>query len=259
MTGGSTDPRPFRPDELEGADGLRPEELGAEARIARDLEALAARSGAAPAPDFVDRVMVAVAKEPAPAPVRAAGIALRRGALIAFLASLRDAFDVALRPGFPMAVRAQAVALVLVVGGLAAGSGLAAAGAVGLFGGNQGVASPGPTDAAPSQPAPSAPPPSQLAPSAPPVSASPAIEPSAQPDGSLRPGLTAEPEATDDDGSGGPDDTSAAPTKKPTRTPTPTPTDDDHEDDTPEPSRTPKPSETPEPSETPDHTDEPDH
>ena len=41
-----------------------------------------------------------------------------------------------MRAGFPIAVRAQALALVLVVAGVAAGSGLATAGAVGLLGGD---------------------------------------------------------------------------------------------------------------------------
>ena len=43
-------PRPFGPDELDGVPGIRPEELAAETRLARDIEAVAARGGAAPPP-----------------------------------------------------------------------------------------------------------------------------------------------------------------------------------------------------------------
>ena len=73
--------------------------------------------------------MAAVAAEPVPAPVIAAGSALRHGAALGFLASIRDSFRVAFGRGFPVAARAQALALVLVVTGVVAGSGLATAGA----------------------------------------------------------------------------------------------------------------------------------
>ena len=101
-------PRPFGPDELDGVAGIRPDELAAEARVARDLEGVAARGGVKPSSDFTDRVMGAVAAEPVPAPVIAAGSALRHGAALGFLASIRDSFRVAFGGGFPVAARAQA-------------------------------------------------------------------------------------------------------------------------------------------------------
>ena len=128
-----TAPRAFGPGELDGAEGLRVDDVAAETRIARDLEAMTSQAAALPSPDFTDRVMLAIDLEPVPAPAHAAAVALRRGAIGAFLASFSDAWRVATRSGFPTAVRAQALALVLVVGALAAGSGVAAAGAVGLI------------------------------------------------------------------------------------------------------------------------------
>lgn len=126
-------PRSFGSDELADVEGIRPDELAAEARLARDLEGVAARGSARASADFADRVMAAVAKEPLAAPVAAAGAALRRGALGGFLASLRDAWRVTVSPSFPMVVRAQALALVLVAAGLAAGGGMVTAGALGLL------------------------------------------------------------------------------------------------------------------------------
>ena len=111
-------PGPFGPDELDGVAGLRPDELAAETRVARELEAVAVHGGVAPTSDFSDRVMAAVAAEPLPAPVIAAGSALRHGAAMGLLASLRDSFRVAFGGGFPAVVRAQALALVLVVVGV---------------------------------------------------------------------------------------------------------------------------------------------
>ncbi len=142
-------PRPFGPDELDGVAGIRPDELAAEARLARDIEGVSARGGVKSSPDFTDRVMGAVAAEPLPAPVIAAGSALRRGAALGLLASIRNSFRVAFGGGFPVAARAQALALVLLVTGVLAGSGLATAGAVGLLD-DRGSPSPAPTVAAPS-------------------------------------------------------------------------------------------------------------
>jgi hypothetical protein len=199
-----TAPQPFVPGELDGADGATTEDVVAESRIARDLEALAS-PGAPPVPaGFIDRVMAAIDAEPLPAPARAAGAALRRGAIGAFLASFSDALRVMVRPGFPSVVRAQALALVLVVGGLAAGSGVAAAGAVGLIRDDGGRPSPAPSLEAPTQvdvtPSPSMPTPSTEAPS-PDPSTSPA--PSANGDApTVKPAPTNRPIGTDDHGGG---------------------------------------------------------
>ena len=126
-------PAPFGPHELDGVPGLRPDELAAEARLARELEATAVHGTVAPSAGFSDRVMAAIADEPSPAPVVAAGRAIRHGALGGFLASIHDAFRITFGGGFPMAARTQALALVLLVAVVAGGSGFAAAGALGLF------------------------------------------------------------------------------------------------------------------------------
>ena len=220
-----TAPRAFGPGELEGVDGLLPDELAAETRVARDLEALggvAAGSTAGMSTDFVDRVMAAVDAEPVAAPVRVAGEALRRGAFGAFLASFADAWRVATRSGFPAVVRAQALALVVVVAAVAAGSGAVAAGAVGLIRGDQGRASPPPSLEAPT-------PVVQPSPSASPAVESPSIEPPASPQPSPSdesptgtPARTGQPTASPDDhgggggGGGGGDDNGGQRTPRPT-------------------------------------------
>ena len=125
--------RRFTLDEIDGADGLRPDDLPAALRLARELEGLAVRSDVPASAAFADRVMAAIEDEPSPVPARAAGRAIRRGSITALLASIRDASRVAVRPGFPALIRAQALAIVLVVVALGAGSASAAAGALGLF------------------------------------------------------------------------------------------------------------------------------
>ena len=219
-----TAPRAFGPGELEGVDGLQPDDLAAETRVARDLEALgrvAAGSTAGMSTDFVDRVMAAVDAEPVAAPVRVAGQALRRGAFGAFLASFADAWRVATRSGFPAVVRAQALALVVVVAAIAAGSGAVAAGAVGLIRGDQGRASPPPSLEAPTpvvQPSPSASPSLESPSTEPPASPEPS-QPDESPTGT--PARTGQPTASPDDhggggGGGGGDDNGGQRTPRPT-------------------------------------------
>lgn len=122
----------FGPGELP-ADGVRPDELDAEIRLGRELEGIAGLGAVRPSADFADRVMAVIDAEPVPAPVIAAGSALRGGSAAAFLASIRDAFRVTFGSGFPAAARMQALALVLVVVLAAGGTGIVAARAVGLF------------------------------------------------------------------------------------------------------------------------------
>ena len=98
--GPMTAPRAFGPGELDGAEGLQVDDIAAETRIARDLEAMTSQAAALPSPDFTDRVMLAIDLEPVPAPAHAAAVALRRGAIGAFLASFSDAWRVATRSGF---------------------------------------------------------------------------------------------------------------------------------------------------------------
>lgn len=96
-------------------------ELAGLLATARDLEAFARSEGAGPRADFEDRVMAAVALEPPPRPIAVGGL----------LASLRDAWRILWSGGRPIAVRAQALALVLLVAvalgsaGTVAGVGLA--------------------------------------------------------------------------------------------------------------------------------------
>jgi hypothetical protein len=254
--------RPFGPGELGGVPGIAPDELAGEAAVARELEAFADRTRGGPTGDFVDRVMTAVTAEPMAAPAKAAGIALRRGAFGAFLASLGDAWRVTTRPGFPMAVRAQALALVLLVAGLAAGSGLATAGAIGLLDDDRGGPSPHPSLLAPAvdTDVPSVVEPTPVATS---EDTSPEPSQTAEPaetrdDATAEPTHSPEPADTGDKGgdhhgAGG----AGSPTSRPARTPRPTPTqgDDsgDHHDggggedgsETPEPTETAAPGETP--------------
>jgi hypothetical protein len=247
-------PRPFGPDELDGVAGMNPEELAAETRLARDIEAVAARGGVAPSADFADRVMGAIATEPVPSPVIAAGSALRQRDVGRFLGSLRDSFRVAFGGGFPAVVRAQAFALALLVAVVAGGSGLATAGALGVFD-DRGSPSPEPTRPGPTEapqsasPEPSAMPPAtfELPTPSPDGSLEPAVSASAE---TPEPGETQEP--GDDDSNEGSSSSSSsrspAPTAKSTPKPTPEPTDDDdddHETSTPRPSRSPSPSPTP--------------
>lgn len=244
--------RPFGPDELDGVSGSASDDMLAATRLARTLEDVAARGSVRPSADFTDRVMAAVAQEPAAAPVRAAGTALRRGAVGAFLAALRDAWRVTVNPAFPMVVRAQAIALVLLVAGLATGGGLATAGALGLLDGDP--PSPSPAIVVPS--------PSIEATPAPTLAPTESLEPtpsmddeSAEPSGSPEPSESPDEESAEptDDGSTSSGSTGTpAPTRRPspTRTPSPsaTPSDDSGHSDEPE---TPRPSRTPDPSPTP--------
>ena len=247
-----TGPRPFGPDELDGVAGLSPDELAAETRLARDLEGIVARDGIRVTPDFADRVMGAIALEPVPAPAIAAGSALRHAALAGFLVSVRDAFRVTLSGGFPVAVRVQAFALVLLVVGVTAGSGYAAAGALGLLD----RSSPSPSVEVPATPA-ETPRPTDT-PRATSESPTPSPTPTATPEAtdsaepSESPEATEEPseapEATNDgDASNSEPASTVRPTVKPTTRPTAQPT----------PSPTPSPTKTPRPTEEPHDTPRP--
>jgi uncharacterized membrane protein YgcG len=141
-------PNPFSGRELGGLD-LPADDVAAEARAARELEAAADRGTARPSADFADRVMAAVAVEPTPAPAVAAGSALRRLSVVGLLASIRDALRVTVSRGFPAAVRVQAAAVVLLAAVIAGTAGVATAGAVGLFNGNRDNGRPAPSVLAP--------------------------------------------------------------------------------------------------------------
>jgi len=187
-----------------------------EARVAaemtRDLEGVAAEIDIRPPAGFVDRVMAAVASEPLPQPARAFRVALLGGRLRPAMASLGDAWRVLGGGSRPLIVRAQALALVMLVtiGSLAIAGG-ATVGAIDLLSAIAPVSPP------PTAPAPTGPITSPL-PSASP-GATPVRSPDASPDASPTPEATetTEPIPTE----------TPAPTERPrTATPRPTPTDD---------------------------------
>lgn len=220
--------RPFDPSELEGV--ARRDEVAADIEAARALERFAARTSVSPTPDFADRVMAAIVREPSPAPARAAWRAVRRRSITAFLASVTDSWSVLTRPGFPAMVRAQALAVVLAVAVAVGATGLGGAAAVGMLAGDG--QSPAPTVSPEPSPAPSESPSPFLSPS-PGPSDEPSAEPSAEPSGSP----SAEPS----------DDTSASPGGGGA---SPQPTATDGEDRTPRPAETLKPGESLKPGET---------
>ncbi len=183
-------------------DGVRPDEMDQAVSLGRELEDLALRTAVRPSAEFTDRVMAAIEAEPVPAPVIAAGSALRAGALGGVLVAIRDSFRVAFGGGFPMAARAQALALVMVVVLAAGGTGIVAARAVGLLD-DRGTPPPSPS---PSLPEPSTSPVPSPSESMPPPSPTPSTstgptdspEPSATPEASETP----HPTGTDDHGGG---------------------------------------------------------
>jgi hypothetical protein len=115
--------RRFDPGELTGSGEPEPSvaELAEALAVARDLESLPAEPGVRPTAGFEDRVMAAVATEPAPRLVIRPGSAVRGGRAGALLLAIRESWAVATRGGRPMVVRAQALAFVLLAV-LAAGS-----------------------------------------------------------------------------------------------------------------------------------------
>ncbi len=226
-----TRPDRFRPDEVGDAAtaGEQAEAMG----TARELEWLAAADDVAPSAGFADRVMAAVAAEPTPRPVTAAATAARQGAVLGVLGALGDLWRVAWTGGRPLAARAPAIALVLLLVVGTVGVGAVGVGALGQLL-DRPAESPSPTQvASPSPP-----------PASPSVSPLPSASPSPSPDASPSPSPSAEPEESPEPGES-PDATSQA---GPTARPRPT--------DTPRPTRTPRPTETPEPSETPHDDDD---
>jgi uncharacterized membrane protein YgcG len=175
--------RRFDPAEIDVELGPEGAELLA---TARDLESYAATGLAAPTVRFEDRVMAAIADEPMPRP---AG----RG----FLATVRDAWAIAFGPGRPVAVRAQAFAMLLALA-VAVGS----VGSVAVVGAARLLGDQGPVPPTVPSPAPSPTPSPSI------VSPSPSISPSPTPPPSLSASPveteTPEPTGTDDHGGGSP-------------------------------------------------------
>ncbi len=248
-------PGPFTPAELDGIDGA-PDELAADRRVARELEGVADRGTVRPSADFAERVMAAIAAEPAPAPARAAGAAIRRGSLGAFLVSFRDAWRVSFGTGFPVAARVQALALILVVSGVLVSSGAVTAGALGVF--TDRGPGPAPTQSTDAPVVTSEPtPPPTLAPAestsptngstGPTETGSPAATETPSPDPTETQGSGETPEATS--GDGGSTVTRHDQTPRPPQTSgatdQPTPTDDGEDHGTPGPTGSPQPTEAP--------------
>lgn len=227
------DPAELRGDGTDVTDG----ELADALAMARELEALSARDQIAPTAGFEDRVMEAIAAE---APPRLVVWPAGRARPLAFIAAVGEAWRVATGGGRPFAVRAQAMAFVLLVV-LATGSlaSVAAIGAANLLSSPPGptptvvpAVDPSPTPTLPAEPTP--------------VSPSPSPSPDTM--SSAEPGATEtdDPGATDDDGSetAEPTEDHETETAKPTATPKST--------------KTPRPTETPEADETPETDEEPD-
>ena len=200
---------------MSGPRSIHPDD---EERVATDMsraiEALASEAGIRPPVDFTDRVMAAIATEPLPQPVRAFGVALLAGRLSAAAASVGDAWRVVGGGSTPLAVRVQALGLVLAltVASLAVAGG-ATVGAIGLL-----TSSPPPAPIT-TTPSPNAPVSSDPAPSQSP-SPSPSLAPDGSPDASPAAEPTGTPEATETPG--GPRNTDGPRTS----TPRPTETDD---------------------------------
>jgi uncharacterized membrane protein YgcG len=171
-------PRRFHPGEID----LESDELTAGLlETARDLEAYAATGMAAPTVGFEDRVMAAIADEPMPRPARGLG----------FLTTVREAWAVAFGAGRPLAMRAQALALLLILA-VAVGS----VGSVAVVGASRLL---GPAVLPPTTPSPG-PSPSPL-----PSPMTPSPSPSSSPTATPRPSPTEtdEPSGTDDGGGSG--------------------------------------------------------
>lgn len=119
--------RRFDPSELQDGDTAARDAAAIELLdVARHLEAFSRSESVTPSVDFEDRVMAAIALEPPPRAVGGGGVA-------GLVAAVRDAWRITWSGGRPIAVRAQALALVLLAA-LAVGSvGAVAAVGVGRF------------------------------------------------------------------------------------------------------------------------------
>lgn len=136
----SMNPGSFRPEELTGADsGMTDAERAQSYSAARELEQAIGSEQFHPAAGFTNRVMAAVANEPAP---RSAGFLaplLARHSLAGAVASVRTAWSIALNgAGRPVGARGLALAYVLAVlligVSLTGAAAYGAAGAIGLLG-----------------------------------------------------------------------------------------------------------------------------
>lgn len=212
--------------------GATDAELADALLIARELESMAAGEAVRPSDGFDDRVMAAIALEPAPRLLVRRGSTGRGGRLAAFLVAFGDAWRVATTGGRPTAVRVQALAFVLLV--LLAAGALTTVTAVGVgaFLQRNGQATPsltpGPTVG-----------PTTLE----------TAEPSGSPEASDSPEPSESPEPTETaeaPGSGATETPKSGETARPASTPratrTPRPTETSHVEDTQGPGETPDPT-----------------
>jgi hypothetical protein len=190
--------RRFDPRELEDPGAPLSDAEAAELlATARDLETFAASQSVAPTAGFEDRVMVAIADEPPPKPVLAGGF------LGGIVATVRDSWRILWSGDRPLAIRAQALAIVLVAA-LAVGA-VGTAATVGALTWLQGNVTDSP-EPSPSLPIPSVVPTPSVVPSPPPSptltpSPPPSPSPSPSPSETTEPSET--PEGTDDNGGSG--------------------------------------------------------
>jgi hypothetical protein len=177
--------RRFNPSELLGGSEGNPTEaeLADAFAAARALEAHTLGDHVRPTEGFEDRVMAAIATEPAPRIVIRPRTAARGGIAGGFLVAVRDAWGILTGSGRPLAVRAQALGLLLLVGvAVTSLGGVAAVGVGALL-------------APDATPLPSV----QVVPTATPsqVTPSPSVEPSPSPSPSETASPTATPEPTE--------------------------------------------------------------
>lgn len=252
--------RRFDAYELMGGEGPEPTaaELAEALLAARSLEAHASADLVQPSSGFEDRVMAAIATEPQPRAIILPGSAVRGGRPAAFVMTLRNAWAIAFSSERPMAVRAQALGLVLLV--VAAVGSLTGVAAVGVGGVLSSQADPSPSVLAPTVS------PSLLAPSASPSPVAPSSSPSPSPSPSISssagpsPSSSPTTEATSSPSATG--GTTPAPSRSPSATSTTRPSATPRDTNSPRPTATDDPSETPgstetnDPSETPDSTDD---
>ena len=209
---------------------------------ARELESVTAE-GIRPTDGFEDRVMAVIATEPLPRLVVRPGSAVRGGRLGAVLVAVRDAWGVATTGGRPVAVRAQALAFVLLV--VVATGTLTSAAAIGV-----GALLDPDRGASPSREPATTIAPTTVGPTQPTEVES--AEPSETPGETESAEPSETPEATD---TTEPGQTPSAGTTHPTATPrageTAEPTETSDPGETAEPTETPRPTGTPRPTETP--------
>jgi len=185
----------FRPDELAGSDAdIADAERAGSYAAARELEQALSSEGVHPSAGFADRVMAAVALEPAPRPTGFLAPLRDRHSLAGVVASVRSAWVVA-SSGVGRPVRARGLALAYVLAVMLVGAsltGVAAfgtAGAMGFFtpdnSPSPSILTPGPTPSPEgSSDASSSPEPNESAE----PSGSPDASESAEPSGSSQPG-----------------------------------------------------------------------